>query len=449
MNKITFWSSIVVAGIAASLIAVNQVHADDGVPAITAGTSGLPRMDVVDVSSNNGTISVADYKKMQEYGVKAVIVKLSEADSYKNPYAKVQIANAKEAGLKVGAYHYSWYASTADAQAEAKYFTDYATSLNLPKDTLMVDDLEETYTKNNSVTVNATAFSTQVKAAGYKNTSTYTYVSYVNETQLNFSYIGNNRVWIAQYPYQPSDSGLWNNGYGMWQWNSNTSFPGISGTFDVSIDYKNLISVNSNGYNDGIFYQNNTPANGYYNDGTGYKWFENGQLYTGFRNYMGTYYFFENGMRQDNKWETAWGMKYYVGSDGRAVQGVQVIDGNKYYFGNNTTFYLRTNTTIQSGNTILKANDSGVLEPWTGYIYDGSAYNGGYRWYENGQLFTGFRYYTGTYYWFENGVRQNAGWRYAWNYTYWTNNEGRAVQGHQTIDGKDYYFGDDGTYYKR
>jgi len=163
MNKITFWSSIAAVSIAASLVAVGQAYAADGVPAITAGTSGLPRMDVVDVSSNNGTISVADYKKMQNYGVKAVIVKLSEADSYKNPYAKSQITNAKEAGLQVGAYHYSWYASKADAQAEAKYFTNYAASLELPKDTLMVDDLEESYTKNSSVTANATAFNAQVK----------------------------------------------------------------------------------------------------------------------------------------------------------------------------------------------------------------------------------------------------------------------------------------------
>lgn len=46
MNKITFWSSIAAVSIAASLVAVGQAHAADGVPAITAGTSGLPRMDV-------------------------------------------------------------------------------------------------------------------------------------------------------------------------------------------------------------------------------------------------------------------------------------------------------------------------------------------------------------------------------------------------------------------
>nr|MCH9869674.1 hypothetical protein [Serratia marcescens] len=65
-----------------------------------------------------------------------------------------------------------------------------------------------------------------------------------------------------------------------------------------------------------------------------------------------------------------------------------MIDGKAYNFGNDGTFYER---------------------PVQGYVWDGSSQNGGYRWYENGQLFTGFRYYTGTYYWFINGVRQNAG----------------------------------------
>ncbi|GMA70544.1 hypothetical protein GCM10025879_17900 [Leuconostoc litchii] len=455
MNKITLWTGMVALGVVATMMNTNSVRADDGVPSITAGTAGVPRMDVVDVSSNNGIITVSDYKKMQTYGVKAVIVKLSESDSYKNPYAAKQIANAKEAGLQVGAYHYSWYATKADAQNEAKYFTNYASSLNLPKDTLMVDDLEESYTKNSGVSANAAAFNAQVKAAGYNNTSTYTYASYVNETKLNFSYIGNNRVWMAQYPYQPSSSSLWNSSYGMWQWNSNTNFPGVKGTFDVSIDYQNLIATIANGYNNGIFYQNSQPASGYYYSPSlstangGYNWFENGQPYTGFRYYMGTYYWFINGVRQNAGWREAWNMKYYTDENGRALQGVQTIGNNKYYFGDNGTYYLRTNETLQQGNETFKSDINGVLKPWKGYIYDGSSANGGYRWYEDGQLYTGFRYYMGTYYWFVDGVRQNEGWRHAWGYTYWTDSTGRAVQGHQTIAGKDYYFGNDGTYYMR
>lgn len=66
-----------------------------------------------------------------------------------------------------------------------------------------------------------------------------------------------------------------------------------------------------------------------------------------------------------------------------------------------------------------------------------------------GQLYTGFKDYMGTYYWFVDGVRKNAGWRHAWGYTYYTDKQGRAVQGWQTINGICYYFGDNGTFFMR
>ena len=184
---------------------------------------------------------------------------------------------------------------------------------------------------------------------------------------------------------------------------------------------KQLVSADSRtGY---VYSPEISKANG------GYNWLENGQPFTGFRYYMGTYYWFVNGVRQNEGWREAWGYKYWTDATGRAVQGNVVIDGTAYNFGDNGTYYLRGKG--------------------SGYLYDGSAANGGYRWYENGTLYTGFRYYMGTYYWFVDGVRQNAGWRNEWGYTYFTDNNGRAVQYIQNIDGKNYYFGNNGTYYLR
>ncbi|CAK1224352.1 C39 family peptidase [Fructobacillus fructosus] len=181
--------------------------------------------------------------------------------------------------------------------------------------------------------------------------------------------------------------------------------------------------------NDGTYYLRST---GYLYDGSsqngGYRWYEDGKLYTGFRYYANTYYWFIDGVRQNAGWREAWGYKYYTDNDGRAVQGTQIIDGRAHYFGDDNTFYER---------------------PLQGYIWDGSPQNGGYRWYENGELFTGFRYYTGTYYWFIDGVRQNAGWREAWGYTYYTDGDGRAVSGRQWVDGAEHFFGNDNTYYER
>lgn len=166
-------------------------------------------------------------------------------------------------------------------------------------------------------------------------------------------------------------------------------------------------------------------GSGYLNDGTGWYWFENGQRYTGFRFYMGSYYWFQDGVRQENSWESAWGMSYYVGADGRAVQGVSEINGVNYDFGNNGTFFSRG-----------KAN---------GYVATPS----GWLWMQNGYRYTGFQFYMGTYYWFKNGARIQNSWENAWGMTYYVDNVGRAVQGLQTIGGKQYFFGNDGTFFLR
>ncbi|MED4271984.1 GH25 family lysozyme [Weissella confusa] len=97
----------------------SAIHADDDIPEITAGQGGIPRTDVVDVASYQGNISVDMYQTMKRYGVKGVIVKVSEGTSYVNPSAKVQIENAHAAGLNVGVYHFSRYSNVDDARREA------------------------------------------------------------------------------------------------------------------------------------------------------------------------------------------------------------------------------------------------------------------------------------------------------------------------------------------
>ena len=90
---------------------------------IEAGDPSTPSQDFIDVSSHNGIISVEQYKIIKSYGIfSSVVVKLTEATSYRNPLAASQIANAQAAGLVVHAYHYSWFTTEAQAKAEAEYF---------------------------------------------------------------------------------------------------------------------------------------------------------------------------------------------------------------------------------------------------------------------------------------------------------------------------------------
>lgn len=97
----------------------------------------------VDVSSHNGEISIGDYRTLANKGVGGVVVKLTEDTWYKNPNAENQIRNAQAAGLQVSTYHFSRYTSEEAARTEARFYIAAAQRLNLPKNTLMVNDFED------------------------------------------------------------------------------------------------------------------------------------------------------------------------------------------------------------------------------------------------------------------------------------------------------------------
>lgn len=219
----------------------------------TAGTSGLPRTDVIDLSSHNGSVTESNFTIMKNYGVSKVIVKLTEGQTYVNPLASKQIINARAAGMTVGVYDYTHYATKQEAIAEATKFAKEVANLGLAKSTLLINDLEDVDTtaltnKTDTVTSLATVYYETLNKLGYTNQAIYTGSNYVSENDLNFNFIGNKRVWIAEYPTTPSSSNLLHQQYGMWQWSSKVEFPkvyqaadndqgGVTAVFDASIDY--------------------------------------------------------------------------------------------------------------------------------------------------------------------------------------------------------------------
>lgn len=224
-----------------------ELRAASSVPYIEAGDSTTPSQDFIDISSHNGMITVDQFKIIKSYGVSAVVVKLTEATSYQNPLAASQIANAKAAGLIVHVYHYSWYTTESGAKAEADYFVSYAKQLNLPTSMLMVNDYEESTIKNKADhTALAKVFENRLKALGYTNTHHYIGISWITEKVIDPEALGKNKVWIAQYPYQPTLQK--HTEYSAWQWTYNVTFPGVSGTFDMNSDYnKYFISQGQGG----------------------------------------------------------------------------------------------------------------------------------------------------------------------------------------------------------
>ena len=118
----------------------NRVNLLDSGSGISASENSRPPKDFIDVSSHNGYLSVEAYETMKNYGITGVVVKLTEGDSYRNPLAPEQVANAIQAGLKVSVYHYAWFNYAEDTEKEAHYLLAYLKELNLPYSTVVVND---------------------------------------------------------------------------------------------------------------------------------------------------------------------------------------------------------------------------------------------------------------------------------------------------------------------
>ncbi|MFC6165291.1 GH25 family lysozyme [Lactiplantibacillus dongliensis] len=246
-------------------------------------TSQAARMDMVDVSNNNGYMSTAEYTSMRnEFGVKTVTVKISEGGTYKDPYAASNIANVQAAGMYINGYHFARYATKAQAIAEADFAGQTAKSAGLPVGAVLATDVEAEEQNNQSKAtndVNNKAFMEEIQKFGYR-ADIYTSGSWANNKMT----IKGKTGWIAAYPYVVSGKNWYSTNH-AWQWSSTAKFRISYGGFDVS-------QLNSNYYtadqkstikptNKDAVKANNRKANkNTYKPAASAKWVKEAKTYT-------------------------------------------------------------------------------------------------------------------------------------------------------------------------
>ena len=216
-------------------------------PASRSSDVAVQPKTFVDVSSHNGSISVNDYRTLANKEVGGVVVKLTEGTTYRNPYAGEQARNAQLAGLQVSAYTFSHYTSEEQARAEARHFISEARNLNLPKNTVMVNDMEDAKMKDNS-NRNTLAWADEMRKNGYTNLMYYTSASWIDENNLRgkgpvkTAQFGLENFWVAQYPTAKLSTNdaktlRYNGRAGAWQFTSQAELLPGKHVFDHSVDY--------------------------------------------------------------------------------------------------------------------------------------------------------------------------------------------------------------------
>lgn len=196
----------------------------------------------IDVSGWQGNI---DFKKVKSSGVEFVIVKAGYSTSTV-PTWETNFANAKNNGLKVGAYWYSYAKTIDEGIAEANAFIKALKGKQL--DFPVYFDLEERSQFDlgkEFCTKLVEAFCGELEKAGYYvgvYSTTYWYTNYV-EASVREKY----PAWIADYRGKCYYTGT----YGIWQYGVG-SVPGVQYDCDLDegyVDYSVYIKEHGlNGY---------------------------------------------------------------------------------------------------------------------------------------------------------------------------------------------------------
>ena len=231
MNKI---KRLVITSVVAFLVVIG-----------IGGTAQAARTDMLDVSdhNNNGqALTTQQYINLRNnYGIKAVTVKLSEGQTWNASTARANISDANQAGLYTNGYHFARYNSVATAQAEARHAVQQAQVDGLGIGAVIVTDVESGTQVGLSKATNDQAnqaFTQVVQQAGYR-CDIYTMGSWVNSTMT----VADGTGWIAYYPYHITTDRYTSNH--AWQFSSTMTFTGLSGHYDVSQLYDNYYTANT------------------------------------------------------------------------------------------------------------------------------------------------------------------------------------------------------------
>lgn len=201
----------------------------------------------IDVSAWQGQI---DWKTVAAYGMDFAILRITDSGNVTDKYFERNYTECQKYNIPTGVYKYSYAMTIAEIQSEARKVVSVLSGRKLQYPVWL--DLE--YNSQRSLGAEnihkmAEAFEKIITAAGYK------FGIYCNvDWYMNVicSHLKKYDFWIARYP--ANDDGWLQErlrpDFGVgWQYSSKAKIPGISGTVDRNVfykDYKEVSTVDKN-----------------------------------------------------------------------------------------------------------------------------------------------------------------------------------------------------------
>ena len=362
----------------------------------------------IDVSEWQGNV---DWAKVKSAGVEFVMIRLgygkgrygSTKHTMDNKF-KEYVEGAKEAGIPIGIYFYSYATTPEQALSEAEFTIQNLKGI--PVEFPVAYDIEDSYIVNNTTTEVRTqmakTYMDTIAAAGYYP------VYYCNQTwynnYLNSETLANYDFWYARYTYEePSNEEY---PFTMWQATSTQTLSGITeNTVDIDFLYEDYFTK--------VTARSNPMKYGWHEEDGKLRYYYRGKTKKGgWLSIGGKKYYFVNG-EACRGWKTIKGKKYYFNKKGEMRTGIIKVSGKRYMLGSNGVLQMQTN---EQG---IRIDENGVCHITAGWYKD-----------SNGKYF----------YRKSNGSRAGAGWLSVNNKKYYCDKNGYRVTGFQTINKKRYYF---------
>lgn len=195
----------------------------------------------LDVSKWQGAI---DFKKVKNSGINFVIIR--EGYGRKSPNQidkmfKINYEKAKNVGLNVGCYHYSYADSVEDAKNEAEFCLENIKGMQFEFPIVYdIEDKEQLKLDTRQRTDCVKIFCDTIEKAGYY-AMFYCNLNWLNNYFYKDELIHKYDLWLAQWNVaNPSVE------CGIWQHSEKGTVNGIDGYVDLDISYKDYPTIMKN-----------------------------------------------------------------------------------------------------------------------------------------------------------------------------------------------------------
>lgn len=189
----------------------------------------------IDISHHQGDI---DFNKLKG-NIDFAMVRTSYGSFYEDRKYKRNINGLEKIGVPYGLYHFSYATSIEEAKKEAVGFINIIKKYN-PTYPVVIDiesSNRTTNVKNDTLVDITDTICSMIENAGYY-VMIYANLDYFNG-KLNSSKLDRYDKWLAQWSSKPT----YNKNFGIWQYSSKGTVPGITGNVDLNVSYKDYPSI--------------------------------------------------------------------------------------------------------------------------------------------------------------------------------------------------------------